>query len=353
MADLIIERREGLYCPPGDFYIDPSRPVPRAVITHAHADHARGGHGRVLAAADGAGLLRVRLGATLPLQTLRYGEVVVERGVRISLHPAGHVLGSAQVRLEYGGQVWVVSGDYDCRADGEANPTCTAFEPVRCDCFVTESTFGLPVYRWPRQALVFEAIQAWWQANAALGRASVLRGYSLGKAQRLLAGLEAMAGPIVVHPAVRAVNQAYLAAGVRLPATLGLDTLPGGRLPAGALVVAPPGLRGGPYAATLAGAAEAFASGWMLLRGGRARRGGGMGFVLSDHADWDGLTRAIAATGAHRVIVMHGQAQPLARWLQAQGLQAGLFGTAYGGEGEPAERAGAQADGADSLSTPA
>ena len=185
-----MQRREGLYCPPGDFYIDPWRPVERAVITHAHADHARRGHGRYLAAAPAEGVLRARLGDEIALQTLAYGEAIEHHGVRVSLHPAGHVLGSAQVRLEHGGRVWVASGDYYVAGDSadarEDNATCTPFEPVRCHCFITESTFGLPIYRWRPQAELFAAIDAWWRRNAEAGRASLLLGYSFGKAQRIL-----------------------------------------------------------------------------------------------------------------------------------------------------------------------
>ena len=172
-ADLVVLRPEGLYCPPGDFFIDPHRPVPRAVVTHAHADHARAGHGRVLATAVSEGVLRHRLGAGLPMQGVAYGEVVEHRGVRISLHPAGHVLGSAQVRLEHRGQVWVASGDYFHSGAGDGNLTCEPFEPVRCDCFITESTFGLPIYRWRAHADVMRDVNAWWAANAATGRSAV------------------------------------------------------------------------------------------------------------------------------------------------------------------------------------
>ena len=200
MTDLVVQRPHGLYCPPGDFYIDPWRPVDRAVITHAHADHARPGHAHYLAARPSEGVLRARLG-DIRLDTLAYGERLVHRGVTISLHPAGHVLGSAQVRLEHGGQVWVASGDYKVAPD----PTCAPFEPVRCDTFITESTFGLPVYRWPSDDELFAQVNAWWAANAAAGRASVLACYSFGKAQRLLGGIDPSIGPVVVHGAVECV----------------------------------------------------------------------------------------------------------------------------------------------------
>ena len=337
MDDLVIHRPQGLYCPPGDFYIDPWRPVDRAVITHAHADHARAGHGHVLATAISQGVLRSRLGANLPLQGLAYGESVLHHGVRISLHPAGHVLGSAQVRLEHGGQVWVASGDYYLSAIDERNPTCAPFEPVRCHCFITESTFGLPIYRWLPQATVFDQINTWWRSNAAAGRPSLLLAYSFGKAQRLLAGVDASIGPIVVHGAVAPLNVAYQAAGVVLPPTLQLGDLAGKpaltNTLASALVVAPPAVHASAWARKLGDFSDGFASGWMQLRGARRRQGVDRGFVLSDHADWPGLQRAIAATGAQRVIVTHGQEAVMVRWLQEQGLQAGSFHTEYGAEG--------------------
>jgi putative mRNA 3-end processing factor len=343
--DLITLRPAGLYCPPGDFYIDPWRPVDRAVITHAHADHARVGHGRYLASERSAGVLRSRLG-DISLQTLSYGEVIEHHGVRLSLHPAGHVLGSAQVRLEHGGQVWVASGDYflsGASAAAEDNPTCEAFEPVRCDCFVTESTFGLPVYRWRPQREVVAEINAWWSANAESGRASLLMGYSFGKAQRLLAGLDERIGPIVVHSAVEPLNRAYRAEGVRLPATRLISEVADKASLSRAIAIAPPSVQGSSWARSLsvAGveASDAFASGWMQLRGARRRRGVDRGFVMSDHADWPGLQRAIAATGAERVIVTHGYEAVMVRWLQQQGLQAGSFKTEFGDESEAGESA--------------
>ncbi len=335
--DLITLRPAGLYCAAGDFYIDPWRPVDRAVITHAHADHARAGHGQVLATAISAGVLRSRLGAGLNLQGLAYGEAVLHNGVRISLHPAGHVLGSAQVRLEHAGRVWVASGDYYLSAHDERNPTCLPFEPVRCDCFITESTFALPVYRWRPQAEVLADIEAWWRSNAAQGRPSLLLAYSFGKAQRVLAGVDAGIGPIVAHGAVLPINAAYRAVGVPLPEVQALADLPDDRSRAralqGALVVAPPAVHASAWARRLGDFSDGFASGWMQLRGARRRQGMDRGFALSDHADWPGLQRAVAATGAQRVIVTHGQEAVLVRWLREQGLDAGSMDTPYGAEG--------------------
>jgi len=326
VADLVCLRPEGLYCPAGDFHIDPWRPVARAVITHAHGDHARGGHADYLASADSTHVLRARLG-DVRLATLPYGEPLMINGVRVSLHPAGHVLGSAQVRLEHGGRIWVVSGDYKTAPDA----TCAPFEPVRCDVFVTESTFGLPIYRWAEPSAIFGEIDAWWRANAAAGCASVLYGYAFGKAQRILQGVAAGSGPIVVHGAVEVLNAAYRASGVALPATRRVDDVARADL-AQALVLAPPSAAGSPWLRRFGEYSDAFASGWMALRGARRRRALDRGFVLSDHADWPGLQQAIAATGAARVIVTHGQVAPMVRWLGERGLQAEAFGTKFGDE---------------------
>jgi putative mRNA 3-end processing factor len=346
--DLVELRPEGLYCPAGDFFIDPWRPVDRAVITHAHADHARRGHRAYLATAVSEGVLRARLGE-ITLQGLAYGQTVELNGmhggahsaVRISLHPAGHVLGAAQVRIDFRGRVWVVSGDYflSGHEDEVPNRTCTPFEPVRCECFVTESTFGLPVYRWRREAEVMAEINTWWSANAEAGRTSLLLGYSFGKAQRLLAGVDPGIGPIVVHGAVEALNEAYRAAGVALPKTQALAELRGeskGSTAAPksalkrALVIAPPMVADSAWARSLGEVSDAFASGWMQLRGTRRRQGLDRGFVLSDHADWPGLLRAIAASGASRIIVTHGYEAVMVRWLTEQGFEAGSFRTEFG-----------------------
>jgi len=325
--DLVIARPEGLYCPAGGFYIDPWRPVDRAVVTHAHSDHARTGSNHYLAAESAEAVLRARLG-DVNLQLLPYGRAIEHHGVRVSLHPAGHVLGSAQVRLEVDGEVWVVSGDYKLDPDD----TCAAFEPVRCHTFITESTFGLPIYRWTPQAELFAGINAWWRANADAGRASVMFCYAFGKAQRILSGLDPSIGPILVHGAVTPLNEAYRSTGVELPATPRLTEVANMAVIRRSMVLAPPSAQGTPWMRRLGDHADAFASGWMLLRGNRRRRGVDRGFVLSDHADWPGLQTAIRETGAERVIVTHGSVSTMVRWLQEQGLQAAGFVTQYGDE---------------------
>lgn len=327
MADMVVARKEGLYCVPGDFYIDPWRPVARAIITHAHSDHARFGHGHYLAAAPGVGILKSRLG-DINIDPLAYGETITHNGVTISLHPAGHVLGSAQVRMEYRGEVWVASGDYKVEADG----TCAEFEPVRCDTFITESTFGLPIYRWQPQSEIFADINQWWRRNADNGRCSVLFCYSFGKAQRILHGIDPSIGPIVCHGAVEPLNRVYRDAGVRIPETLAVSDIKDKTSYQRALVIAPPSAGGSTWMRRFGDYSDAFASGWMQLRGARRRRAVDRGFVLSDHADWPGLMQAIKATEAQRVIVTHGQIPVMVRWLNQNGWDAGAFETEYGDE---------------------
>ena len=313
-----------IYCPAGDFYIDPWRPVARALITHGHADHARPGHAAYLATHQALPVIRHRLGS-ISAEGIAYGELRRIGGASVSFHPAGHVPGSAQIRVQVGGEVWVVSGDYKTEADGLSEP----MDPVRCHAFISECTFGLPIFRWQPQAVVIADIARWWAANAAAGRVSVLGAYGLGKAQRIIAALPPV-GPIHTHGAVAAPTQILRAQGYALPAT---TPVAAGKVPATALVVAPPSALGSPWAARLGpDPAQAFASGWMAIRGIRRRRALGTGFVLSDHADWPGLNAAIRATGASRVFVTHGYTAVFRRWLETQGYDAGIVATEYTGE---------------------
>ncbi len=317
--DLLRITDRGLFCAAGDFYIDPWEPVDWALITHAHGDHARWGSRRYLAAREGELVLRTRLGPQADIETVTFGEANTINGVRVSFHPAGHILGSAQIRVEHGGQVWVVSGDYK----SEPDPTCTAFEPLRCHVFITESTFGLPIYRWAPQEETFGEMRAWWARNREHGRASVMFAYALGKAQRVLAGLrDADIGPIYTHGAVEQLNVDYRVAGIALPATRHAASMPRGTDFAGSLILAPPSAAGSTWLRRFGASSTAFASGWMTLRGARRRRALDRGFVLSDHVDWPALLDAIAATGAERVQVTHGFREPVVRWLQEHGLQA-------------------------------
>ena len=317
----------GLYCEAGDFHVDPWRPVPRAVVTHAHGDHLAWGCGAYLVAAPGQALARERLGQYGDrVEAIAYGERRTIGGVVVSLHPAGHILGSAQVRIEHGGEVWVVSGDYKTAPD----PTCAPWEPVRCHLFVTESTFGLPIYRWPDERRVVHDINAWWAANAAAGVTSLLFGYALGKAQRLLAGLDPSIGPILLHGAAVRMTELYREAGIALPPTTHATVARGSAQ--GAVVVAPPSAENTTWARRFGATASAFASGWMLVRGARRRRGVARGFPLSDHVDWPSLLTAIEATGAERVWVTHGFTGPVVRWLTGRGLDARAIPTRWEGE---------------------
>ncbi|RZL37148.1 MAG: ligase-associated DNA damage response exonuclease [Rubrivivax sp.] len=343
MPDLVTRRPQGLYCELGDFYIDPWLPVGRAVITHAHADHCRPGHAAYLAQRDALGLMRARLGDDAPLEGLGYGEVRRIGDVTLSLHPAGHVLGSAQVRIEHRGEVWVVAGDYFVSGAGDCNTTCAPFEPVRCNVFVTESTFGLPIYRWAPQTEVFGEMRAWWADCAAQGKHALLMGYSLGKAQRLIAGLATAdaPGPVLVHAAVARLNAAYREAGIALRDVETVTPETHFKSLRCALVIAPPAVQDSRWAKAMGPHSDAFASGWMRLRGARRRRSVDRGFVFSDHADWPGLLSAIAATGAQRVIVTHGDEGTLVRYLSELGLKAEAFATEYGDEALSAGEAGA------------
>jgi putative mRNA 3-end processing factor len=318
----------GIFCPEGDFYIDPWRPVGRALITHGHSDHARWGHGDYLCTHQALPVIRHRLG-DITASGIAYGEERRVGGVTVSFHPAGHVPGSAQIRIERAGEVWVVSGDYKVEPDGLAE----AFEPVPCHTFITECTFGLPVFRWQPQAQVMAEISAWWAGNAAEGRISVLAGYSFGKAQRLIAGV-APQGPVLTHGAVEEINQILRAQGYALPATTRVTAEVTAKTHPGALVIAPPSALGTPWLRRFAQPDEAFASGWMALRGIRRRRGLGSGFVVSDHADWQGLNDAIRATGCETVFATHGYTTPFRRWLEEQGYTAGIVATEYGEDTE-------------------
>jgi putative mRNA 3-end processing factor len=287
----------GLYCAAGDFHVDPWAAVDRAVVTHAHGDHVAWGCRSYLTAASGCQVLESRLQDGARIRGAEYGERVDIGGVRVSLHPAGHILGSSQVRVEYDGETWVVSGDYKTDPD----PTCTAFEPIRCHTFVTESTFGLPIYRWPASAVVFGDIHRWWRANREAGKATLLLGYALGKAQRLLAGLDSSIGPILTHGAVERMTEVYRRQGIVLPLTRHVAGVEERADRLGALVLAPPSADGSPWARRLGSYSSGFASGWMAVRGARRRRSIDRGFPVSKHVDWPNLLGAIGETGAERV----------------------------------------------------
>lgn len=319
----------GFHCPAGRFHIDPWKPVERAVITHAHADHARHGCDGYLATPDCAALIRARLGPSARVQEIEYGTGIDLNGVRISLHPAGHILGSAQVRIEHRGNVWVVTGDFKRDAD----PTCASFEPLRAHTLVTECTFGLPVFAWPEPREVIAEIDRWWRRNADERRCSVLFAYSLGKAQRLAAAL-APVGPIVTHGAVESMTAVYRRQGVRLAPTQPAAEVGRREDCAGALVIAPPLAEGTPWMRRFPEPSRAFVSGWMRIRGNRRRRGLDRGFVLSDHADWPDLLATVRESGAERVWTTHGYTAETAQFLNETGVEAEAVRTAFIGETE-------------------
>ena len=332
---MLEETAQGLYCPDGGFYIDPWQPVERAVITHAHGDHARPGSNAYLCTPETVPLLKRRFGSDVTLQALSYGSTLTLGTVTVSFHPAGHVLGSAQVRLENAGGVHVVAGDYKRAPD----PTCTPFEPVRCDTFITESTFGLPIYRWDPVETVMREVLAWWERNRAAGVTSVIFCYTIGKAQRLLAELARVtAQPVYVHGMMTGMIEAYREAGVALPDVRLVIERESGRKTqktslAGELVLAPLSARGTPWMRRLGTHSDAFASGLMRVRGVRRQRAYDRGFVISDHADWPALLQSIDASGAGRVLATHGHADALARYLTSTGRSSGVIRTAW--EGEP------------------
>jgi putative mRNA 3-end processing factor len=330
MNDILVRTEAGLYCPEGDFYIDPWRRVDNAVITHAHSDHARWGMERYLCANDGLTVMRVRLGDEASISGVDYGESVRMNSAKVSLHPAGHVLGSAQVRVEVGGQIAVVSGDYKTEPDA----TCRAFEPVKCHLFVTESTFGLPIYRWPSEGVVFGKINDWWRNNQANGKCTFLMGYALGKCQRVLAKLEPQIGPIYLHGSVQRLTEAYREAGILLPETLLVSEAPKGFDWSKAIVLAPPSAHGSTWMRRFGEYATGFMSGWMAIRGTRRRRAIDRGFVLSDHVDWPSLITAIGETDAERVWVTHGYSVPVVRYLEEHGIHAEVLATQWEGESD-------------------
>jgi len=312
---------QGLYCPAAEAWIDPWRPVSRALITHAHADHARPGCGEYWATGSSEGILRQRLGGGINLIPVDYGALNRIGGARVSFHSAGHVLGSAQIRLEAGGESWLVSGDYKRCAD----PSCAPFEPVQADVFITEATFGLPIYRWQSGAAVGRQILEWWQV--APERPSLLFCYAFGKAQRVLAELAALGvgepgqpgapgEEILLHGAVDALMQPYREASVVLPPTLAASRLERRADLAGRLVIAPPAAHRSAWMKRFQNPQTAFVSGWMAVRGARRRRGYERGFVLSDHADWNGLLHSVRESGARQVYVTHGNSDGLARYLR-------------------------------------
>lgn len=314
-SNLITFTAKGLYCTAGDFYIDPWKPVDRAIITHAHSDHAYAGHQFYLCHNDTKPILKLRLGAN-NIQAIGWGETIFLNGVKISLHPAGHIIGSSQVRLEHHGEVWVASGDYKTEDDGISG----AFEPVACNTFITESTFGLPIYKWKPQQEIFESMRNWINRNQEHGKTSVLIAYSLGKAQRVLEQIKNTSERIHVHGAIWNTHQALVDAGFKLPHVIRVTPDTPKEDLKGTIVIAPPSADGTPWMKRFSPVSVGICSGWMQVRGNVRRRNVDAGFALSDHADWPGLLSAINATGAERVFVTHGFQSAFSRYLNETGL---------------------------------
>ena len=322
----------GIYCAQGDFYIDPWRPVNYAIITHAHSDHAKWGNKKYLAHHLSREILYHRLGE-ISLETIEYGETVQINNVEITLFPAGHILGSAQIRVVYKGEIWVVSGDYKLEDDG----LCAPFEPVKCHSFISECTFGMPVYKWKPQQEIFDGINQWWKQNNSEGKTSVLVGYSLGKAQRILQNLDMNIGKVYTHGVIQNSNDALIRNGVALNLTEKITYETTKEQINGNMVICPPSAVGSAWMRKLNPYSFGYCSGWMAIRGAKKRRAADRGFVLSDHADWDGLITAIAATECETVYLTHGFTASFSRYLSDVGYDAHEAKTLYGSEDDEAE----------------
>ena len=320
---------KGLFCPQGDFYIDPWKPVNKAVITHAHSDHARGGSNSYLCHHFTKPLLQLRLGDH-HYESIDWREPVYMNGVKVSLHPAGHIIGSAQVRVEYKDEVWVFTGDFKTEDD----ELSTAFEPVRCNCFITESTFGLPIYKWKPQEVIFNNMKEWIHLNKVAGKASVFIAYSLGKSQRILKPLSETGLPIFAHGAVYNIHQTLLNNGWDLPFVKRITPETTKEELKECIVIAPSGAEGSPWIKRFSPYAVGTCSGWMQVRGNVRRRNADAGFALSDHADWDGLISAVKATGAQKVFATHGFQSAFSRFLNEHGIEAAEVKTNYGNDEE-------------------
>lgn len=325
-SPLLVFDDKGIFCEPAGVYLDPWRPVEKAIITHGHADHSRWGHKKYITHKDNVPIIKHRLGE-IEVSGKEYGETFIVNNVKFSLHPAGHIIGSSQVRVEYEGEVWVFSGDYKTEDDGISVP----FEPVKCDAFITECTFGLPAFKWLPQQQVSDDINKWWLQNRSEGKTSILFGYTLGKAQRLLNCLNTEIGPIYTHGAVENMTN-VLRQLSDFPATIRITKETKKEELRGGMVLAPPSAHGSTWIRKMVPYETGMASGWMAFRGARRRRAVDRGFVLSDHADWQGLLSAIKATGCERVICTHGYSDIFCRYLNEIGYDARTAETQYEGE---------------------
>lgn len=323
---------KGIYCHAADVYLDPWKPVDKAIISHGHADHSRWGHNKYITHHDNVPIISHRLGE-IKVTGKNWGETFTINNVKFSLHPAGHIVASSQIRVEHQGEVWVFTGDYKTEDDGISTP----YEPVKCDTFITECTFGLPAFKWIPQQEVFRDINTWWAQNRAEKKTSVLFGYSLGKAQRLLKYLDIDIGKIYTHGAIENMTE-VLRPLVDFPETTLITKETKKEDLLGNIVLAPPSAHGSPWIRKMVPYVTASASGWMTFRGARRRRAIDKGFVLSDHCDWNGLLESIKGTGAEKVICTHGYSDIFSRYLREQGYDARTEETQYGEEdGETAD----------------
>lgn len=317
--------KKGIYCIPGEFYLDPWYPVDCAVISHGHADHARWGNKHYLCHNDSKAILKHRIGKEISIESLGYNESKNINGVQISFFPAGHIIGSVQIRLEYKGYVIVFSGDYKTQPDFLTTP----FEPIKCHEFITESTFGLPIYKWKSEADLQTELQNWVAQNQQNNRTSVFLGYSLGKAQRVMKLLENV-DDIFVHSAIHNLNNAITTSGIDLPKSTLITADFKKTDIQNKIVILPPALLGSKMLKRIPNAATAICSGWMHIRGNRRWKGVDAGFAISDHADWDGLLTAVKATEAEKVYVTHGSQAVFAKHLNEIGIEAHELKTEFG-----------------------
>ncbi len=332
MANLISFTDKGLYCEKGDFYIDPWKPVERAIITHGHGDHAYFGNKYYLCHSYTKPILQSRLGEN-NYQALEWNETISFNQVRVSLHPAGHIIGSSQVRVECNGEVWVVSGDYKIEDDGISGK----FEPLKCNTFITESTFGLPIYKWKPQQEIYENIITWINRNKENGKTSIILAYSLGKAQRVLQAIKETTQTIFAHGAIFNMQQTLINAGWNITPVVRITPETPKELLKGSVVIAPPSADGSLWMKKFQPYSVGVCSGWMQVRGNARRRNVDAGFALSDHADWDSLLMTVKATGAERVFVTHGFQSAFSRYLNEENIAiAAEVKTQYGNEDEEA-----------------
>jgi putative mRNA 3-end processing factor len=323
---------KGFYCEPGNFYIDPWRPVDTALITHGHADHARSGMKKYVCHQFSVPILKSRIGSDIQIQGVQYQETLYVNGVKVSFHPAGHIIGSAQIRLEYKGRIIVFSGDYKIQDDGLSTP----FESVKCHEFVTESTFGLPIYNWLSVEAQNLQLQQWVLQNHAAGKNTVIVGYSLGKAQRIMKALDGIAA-LNVHYSIHKLNEAYERVGIKLPRYQPIDLRENLKGLEKAVIIVPPSLLNSNVIKKIPNMVHAICSGWMQVRGARRWRSADAGFAMSDHADWNGLLTAVKETGAEKVYVTHGQTEIFSKYINELGIEAHPVKTEYGEEEEDRE----------------